>query len=206
MTTADEKKHCGHECVCYEHIDNLAFLKKRMGEIVCNGIISDGTSDGCKCKNDTRYQCGDGCHGECSGEVNGVPHCPHEEKMYLISESELDDAEAFGLTPDSPMVKGIRARGPVEQASSERYTGSCIFQDECTDYSDFLESIEDEPDPDGEDPVCPIKCDSRKSPSAAHDAEVAARITAQLTAQHEQELRDAVEGARLKVLEGGGKP
>ena len=29
-----------------------------------------------------------------------------------------------------------------------------------------------------------------------HDAEVAARVTAQLTAQHEQELRHAVEGAR----------
>lgn len=36
----------------------------------------------------------------------------------------------------------------------------------------FTESIENELDPDDEDPVCPIKCDLRQNPQQEHDAAI----------------------------------
>jgi hypothetical protein len=45
----------------------------------------------------------------------------------------------------------------------ERYTGVCAVQENCIDYSDFIESIEDELSED-DDPVCPIKCAKRVNP------------------------------------------
>ena len=48
----------------------------------------------------------------------------------------------------------------------ERYTGVCAVQDNCKDYADFIESIEDELSED-DDPVCPIKCAKRVNPQQA---------------------------------------
>jgi len=39
-------------------------------------------------------QCGDNCKGECSGEVNGIPHCPLKEPQ--PSKIWYDKYECFG--------------------------------------------------------------------------------------------------------------
>lgn len=104
-------------------------------------------------------------------------HCDHE---CVCSPYRIIVGKTYGKDDATCVRKNCihdtRARGPVEAISSERYTGTCTFQDKCNDYSDFLESIDDKLDPDDEDPPCPIKCDFRQSPLAAHDAEVAARV------------------------------
>lgn len=54
-------------------------------------------------------------------------------------------------------------RSPAPQ-QPERYTGVCAVQDKCMEYSDFIESIEEELTEDDMDPPCPIKCDKRVNP------------------------------------------
>ena len=110
-----------------------------------------------------------------------------DEKMYL----QDDPSEKCGLQE----ICGKGYPGKNSHGEIVCFTGECKFDTRAR----------------GTAPVCDDTCVYKRfaanmENAAAHDAEVAARITAQLTAQHEQELRDAVEGARLKVLEGGGKP
>ncbi|MDD2246412.1 MAG: hypothetical protein PHC39_04955 [Proteiniphilum sp.] len=62
---------------------------------------------------------------------------------------------------DDDEMKKIFQSHPCTSTVSERYTGRCAIQDKCNDYSDFIESIEDELNEDDEDPVCPIKCAQR---------------------------------------------
>jgi len=34
--------------------------------------------------NSKRYQCGDDCKGECSGEVDGIPRCVHNRGVKIV--------------------------------------------------------------------------------------------------------------------------
>jgi hypothetical protein len=62
------------------------------------------------------------------------------------------------------IARNIRETRPHTSApAKERYTGTCAIQDNCTDYADFIESMEDELSED-DDPVCPIKCAKRVNP------------------------------------------
>ena len=106
----------------------------------------------------------------------------NEKKMYLISKGDLSEHARL-------------ARGCGRNDMSETFNPYTIGDDQ------DLERFENEIRARGPAPVCDDTCVYKRFASnmqnaAVHDAEVAARITAQLTAQHEQELRDAVEGTK----------
>jgi len=94
---------------------------------------------------------------------------PQPQQQYLlITEEELLDLLSFADAHDYQWTKQTEQTISSRPASShnEHYTGVCAMQDKCNDYSDFLESIEDELSSDDEDPVCPIKCKLRMNPQS----------------------------------------
>jgi len=111
-----------------------------------------------------------------------------QQPEYIITEHDIDDiaklvswcrnvdkirsrlsTRPHPQEPDKPRppceecIYQSQAAEASRTATQERYIGVCAVQDKCMDYSDFIESIEDELSED-DDPVCSIKCAKRVNP------------------------------------------
>jgi len=91
---------------------------------------------------------------------------------YLITFDELQELKPNVAEGMYRSTQEMRQEETISQVLSrkytpttgEKYTGVCAVQDNCTDYSDFIESVMDELKEGDEDPVCPIKCEKRVDP------------------------------------------
>ncbi len=82
----DGKQHCDHYEVCH-----IVHTNK---DCVCPSNLENKS-----CDYDTRtvgpvtaYRCGDNCNGECSGEVDGIPHCGERKTDHIKTIRELRNA------------------------------------------------------------------------------------------------------------------
>jgi len=78
----------------------------------------------------------------------------------------VDDNEHYLKVDIDKLTSVIQSLEPIRShlyTEPERYTGVCAIQENCNDYSDFIESIMDDLKED-DDPVCPIKCAKRVNP------------------------------------------
>jgi len=112
-------------------------------------------------------------------------------------------SEAFQTTYIHAKAFKVSKSRPHSQAPErkERYTGVCAVQDNCMDYSDFIESIEDELSED-DDPVCPIKCAKRVNPQQDALAEAYEKgMHESSSPKHDAAITRAATLATLNALE-----
>jgi len=98
------------------------------------------------------------------------PEQQNPNELLSITREELErccsQMSAAGYKVSANYVEASVLSRSLPAPSPEHYNGVCAIQDKCNDYSDFIESIEDELNPDDEDPVCPIKCKLRMNPES----------------------------------------
>ncbi len=89
-----------------------------------------------------RISCFDitGCNGECSGEVDGLPHCPYpkEDTIYKITKTQLEEIEHLFSMPEHAMdeedyeaqkkvIADIQENGVINRESGSNKLPLCEF-------------------------------------------------------------------------------